>query len=542
MDKIHEYYYQIKNIEYIQKTYGKEAYVQVAGNTVLNQSQAGFWCALVNIDDLEIVKSHHGWDIPKGTNSPCFEICNNEVTYVWNTLGEPYIEHIVNQRDFYEIKPAYSELVDEFVLLNNLYLDKNTDIYYCIKNNGICEEVAKVTDNTNVFIKLKYLIKYATAKQMALLLFFDIRTKLNGTFKENKLNKFCENYNEDNLVYSIWGDENTFSNHLFSVLMGKKIILPKSIEECGYWPYDKKNDYEEFIIGINEYGDNILYTSNPDKLSNYFGANEGAPHYLTPIFFKKEVLQKYYSHNDIYTIEDSRLSCKSLWSLSIDNHHNDVVSVYLGDLGRDLPIEEQPHWKSYNIVYDKGISKVQFKRDFCCIPTNPEIADLKFKTDFSYFQKQWHNKFGWYLFLPLTSDDEYNFNNIHIPIVNTQDEFDNLVLSLVKTIIDSINEKELKNLLKDTSDKKSGKELKGSISILERWFEEKKLIGYTTHIEFLRNLQNLRSSGTGHRKGSNYDKISKEFNLNAESYINVFDSILEKTNIFLSYLNNTFLA
>ena len=193
MDKIHEYYYQIKNIEYIQKTYGKEAYVQVAGNTVLNQSQAGFWCALVNIDDLEIVKSHHGWDIPKGTNSPCFEICNNEVTYVWNTLGEPYIEHIVNQRDFYEIKPAYSELVDEFVLLNNLYLDKNTDIYYCIKNNGICEEVAKITDNTNVFIKLKYLIKYATAKQMALLLFFDIRTKLNGTFKENKLKVTSKN-------------------------------------------------------------------------------------------------------------------------------------------------------------------------------------------------------------------------------------------------------------------------------------------------------------------------------------------------------------
>ena len=44
----------------------------------------------------------------------------------------------------------------------------------------------------------------------------------------------------------------------------------------------------------------------------------------------------------------------------------------------------------------------------------------------------------------------------------------------------------------------------------ERWFEEKNLVEYNSHIEFLRNLQNLRSSGTGHRKGSNYDKISKE--------------------------------
>ena len=226
----------------------------------------------------------------------------------------------------------------------------------------------------------------------------------------------------------------------------------------------------------------------------------------------------------------------------MDNHHKDYVVVYLGDLGKDLPYEEQQHWKNYNIVCDGTISDTKFKRDFlgCC--AEAEISDLKFKADFSYFQKQWYNKFGWYLFLPLNSDDEYNFNNIHIPIVNTQDEFDHLVLSLVKTIIDSINEREIKKLLKDKLDKNSGQELKGSISKLERWFEESNLIDYIEHVEFLRNLQNLRSSGTGHRKGSNYDKVSKEFNLDSESYTNVFDSILEKTNMFLSYLTNNFLA
>ena len=226
----------------------------------------------------------------------------------------------------------------------------------------------------------------------------------------------------------------------------------------------------------------------------------------------------------------------------MDNNHKNYIVVYLEDLGKELPCEEQQHWKNYNIVCDGTISDAKFKRDFLGLFADAEISDLKFKSNFSYFQKQWYNKFGWYLFLPLNSDDEYNFNNIHIPIANTQDEFDHLVLSLVKTIIDSINEKEIKKLLKDTLDKKSGKELKGSISKLERWFEESNLIDFVEHIDFLRNLQNLRSSGTGHRKGSNYDKISKEFNLDSESYANVFDSILEKTNMFLSYLTNNFLA
>ena len=85
-------------------------------------------------------------------------------------------------------------------------------------------------------------------------------------------------------------------------------------------------------------------TSDPAKLSNYFGANPEAPHYLTPVFFKKEVLQRYLSHPDRYSVEDGYLRCQSLWGMAIDNHHKDYVSAYLGDLGRDLPEAEQNHW------------------------------------------------------------------------------------------------------------------------------------------------------------------------------------------------------
>ena len=541
MHDIENYYHQKQNIEYLKNSYGKELWIQVAGNNKLDEADAGFWAALVNLNDLKKVHKEYGWDVHIGTQTPGFvEYVNDSVKYERISSFGVYCEHIVNYREFYGIRPNYVEIVEEFRLLNNLYHDSISNIFFAIKENGECEEVAKI-DNNNVFIKLKYLIKYSTAKQMALLLFFDIRYRINGTLQQNNLHSFSENFVQEDLIYSIWGDEMLGSNYVYSTLMGKKIIKPKPIDTCGYWPYEIEKEYLDFIIGTDEFGENKMYTSDPNKLANYFGANPKSPHYLTPVFFRKEVLQKYMSHPDIYNIEDGYLRCGGLWGLRMDNHHKDYVVVYLGDLGRDLPRDEQPHWKNYNVVSDKGISNVKFKRDFLGCFADAEISDLKFKADFLKFQKQWHNRFGWDLFLPLTSDDEYNFEKIHIPIVNTQDEFDHLVLSLVKTIIDSINEKEINKLLKDTLDKKNGQELKGSISKLERWFEEKNLPEYITHIEFLRNLQNLRSSGTGHRKGSNYDKISAVFDLNNKNYVDVFDSILKSVNNFLFFLTENFL-
>ena len=317
--------------------------------------------------------------------------------------------------------------------------------------------------------------------------------------------------------------------------------MPKPVDECGYWPYEKDYEYLDFIVGTDEYGENKYFTSDPNKLANNFGANPDAPHYLTPVFFNKEVLQKYLAHPDMYSIEDGYLRCSGLWGLRMDNHHKKHVIVYLGDLGKDLPHSEQQHWKNYNINSTGKISDTKFKRDFLGLFANAEISDLKFKSVFQKFQNEWYNNFGWYLFLPLTPGDKYNFENIHIPIVNTQDEFDHLILSLVKVIIDSINEKEIKKLIKNPFDKKTGNELKGSISKLERLFDENNLPGYSSHIEFLRNLQDLRSSGTGHRKGSKYDKTSKVFELDGNNFIDVFDLILEKIIDFLNYLTKTFL-
>ena len=55
------------------------------------------------------------------------------------------------------------------------------------------------------------------------------------------------------------------------------------------------------------------------------------------------------------------------------------------------------------------------------------------------------------------------------------------------------------------------------------------------HIAFLRKLQNLRSAGSAHLKGSKYKKIAKDFGIESQSLRAVFAGILSKALDVLDY-------
>lgn len=327
MPDLREYFYQTKNIDFLKKTLGKELWIQVSGNRNMDASSAVFWAALMPVETIDEAYRDFSWNSHIGTQCPGFIEYGNKITYEANPLSFDSCLNIVHYREFYGIKPNYIEISEEFRLLNNLYHDTNTNIFYEIEENGECIEVAKITNDNCVYIKLKSLMRYATAKQMALLLFFDIRVKIPGSLLDNGFEAFSDTVKEDGIFFGLWGDEQKIPEiYSYSVLMGKKILMPRPVEECGYAPYsyNKTKEYLDYIIGIDEYGEPITYTSNPDELSNYFGANPGGPHYLTPVFFKKEVLQRYLSRPDIFSVEAGYLRCQYLWGIEIDNEHKDV--------------------------------------------------------------------------------------------------------------------------------------------------------------------------------------------------------------------------
>ena len=221
------------------------------------------------------------------------------------------------------------------------------------------------------------------------------------------------------------------------------------------------------------------------------------------------------------------------WSVEIDNHHKDVVSVFLGDLGRDLPEAERKHWKNYNILTDESISEVTVARDLLCYAAESNVIEHQFKRDYKQLNKQWNDIYGWSLYRKLDNDDAYIFDQIRRPLSDGQAEFDQLVLMLCKLIIDYLNEKEL------ASNAEGAEGLRG-IGKLECWIKNNGTIGFEEHISFLKNLWDLRSSGSGHAKGKGYKKALEKFMIDEIPLPDVFDGILKSADAYLQYMISNF--
>ena len=142
---------------------------------------------------------------------------------------------------------------------------------------------------------------------------------------------------------------------------------------------------------------------------------------------------------------------------------------------------------------------------------------------------------GWDFFLPLHEEDEHCFVGLHLPASDNQAEFDSQLVALTKIMIDSLNEEAIAqgviSILKDDR----------GINKLEKYFQAQNASSYEDHIKFLRVLQNLRSTGAAHRKGSNYIKVIADLNLQDEGQQKVFDKLLSSACDFIYYLGQTLL-
>lgn len=527
------YIYQVSIREWIENDWDKGIFVPVYGGRKDDKWDIFFQSYLVPADRTEEQLKTDTYDA-YGLLRPGVTVygawdSGEAAYYKWG--NNTSIEPLVIKRDYNDLARDNIEIVEEFRFLFNLYYNSQSKEYVDLENDT---SVVKISDDNLVSIHKRYLKSYLAIKNMALIIHIDSRCTdiVEDIFPTDSF----DYRNDDNTVFytvNIGRGHNGIQEENFSILFGKKVLFGCKLKDCNIWPYNEKKQYIEFIVGVDDNGRELHYTCDPSKLSNYFGANPDAPHYLTPIFFDSAVLSKYYSNPEKYKVDDGIIRCGTLWSLYIDNQNTGYVSAYLGDLGRNLPSEqEQYYWRGFNKALDAKLSTTKFKRDFMALPASSQSQDFVFKNTYVKTNRQFAEKAGWPLFLELDEQDRYNFEGLRIPINNSIVEMDMLVLSLVKVLLDSLNEKEIVSHLTGTYEK-----LVGSISKLEVWFQEKQLTGYQDHIKFLRNLQELRSSGTGHRKGKSYQKISKVFDIQKENYTETFSNILESATLFLNYIS-----
>lgn len=485
-----------------------------------NRKEFGIYCALIPSHQVEQALSKSSWDL-----------------MLYHHEGDNGIKPLVINREFnesqtnYGERTNYSEISEEFRLFHNLYYDKENDKYIKIDDEGN-EHIVAVVEPDCIQIKLQEIRQFLAIKEMYLSIQFSFEGDLKyspeelGVGEDEKVGEGettpVRQATADGDI--CWWHWQSRGYHDIRRLEGKRLIKPLPESKSDFWDFVEERKYVEFIIDVTENGEEITHTSD-------------APHRMDPVHFRKQVLDKYYDKPSIYLVEDSRVSC-DWWAARIDNHHDDKVIVLMRDLS-SLPYTEQQHWRIYNILPEGGLSKTYFERylkgSFTATSDRPEHL---FKHRYAHLQKDSEKYLGWQLLRPLDPRDEHHLKRLRVPSTNEQSDFDALVLSLTKILIDSLNEKELKKLISLeqeqnlTPDQK--KNLKG-IGWLEIALTSCDVEGAANHITFLRKLQNLRSTGSAHRKGSNYQKIANYFGIESKGLRSVFAGILSKALDVLDY-------
>jgi hypothetical protein len=506
-------------LDFIKNKHGEENWITVYKDIGEpgDREDGGFYCALVTQHMTARAMDNSSWDLMIGSGSPGFTSSYDNGVEVTTYQRDSYdgLRRLVLYRDFHGRKENYLEILEEFRLIHNLYCDEKAGIYYAFDESGDDVEVIRLSDD-EIKIRRSYLRAFMAATQMNLLLYFEFTRHFKSSYATS------DTVESDNVRASIWsGDSYSIGYTSFVRMLGKKLIRCEPIDRCGLYPFERKRKYEEFIVG-GDVDEPVMFACEPDKLANYFGGNPGAPHYLTPVFFKKEVMKKYYGSSD-YKITDGHLSRRGAWSLRFDNNSPGHISVFLGDLGQDLPEKEQIYWKSYNLIPEgRKISQTNFERNFEGNFFDPENPEHTFKNKFARLQVEWIDKFGWPLFLPITQRDEHFFDSIRSMLTNEQSEFDTLILSVAKVTIDSLNVKALRDYLHDENVESK------SIVLLERLFSKLHIPNAEQMTIFLRGVQSVRSTGVAHRKGTEYEKVLTKLNIDDGKYQTEFDQILLK--------------
>ena len=212
------------------------------------------------------------------------------------------------------------------------------------------DPVIKYINHEFIQIKTKHLKDYLAARKMLLVRFHE-----HCRYTDRPI---MEIIGKDYDSFDVKNDSQLYTIQVFdeegntcAKLRGKDIIVP--YDEPLHYDYHllsgKSQKYENFICELDIHGNTIEYSCTPKQASNEF---------LRPVYFKKDVLQKYWSNPRIYRVVDGHLSYLDIWDISYGQNKCDLIIVWLGDLGK-LPYEEQQHWKQHN-THPEGVLEKYF--------------------------------------------------------------------------------------------------------------------------------------------------------------------------------------
>lgn len=470
-----------------------------------NGCYGGRYVALSRPELRSQILSNTGWDLMKGHGIPGFMESNVGVEYFRND-GAPDFEPLVIFQEFHDVVPDAILISEEFRLLMSLWFDPKSGNYFQIGDDG-SKDLAIRIDGYKVEVRTPVLKRYLAARQLDATLFVDSTVSV-PTSESSKAFihlsiENCSNDHDSRLSRYIGKLHRSSHEEVFSCVSAKRILLAPPRETCGIWPWDKieAGDYPNFIIDENEIGEPIRFTCDPDQLANYFGANPDAPHYLTPVFFKSEVLQKYYDDSSLYEVRDGYLSCAHKWGVQIDNDIPGVVAVFLGDIGRDIPQSHWDHWLSHNVPPIQKMSETNIRRSFFGQFVDSKNPEHRFKILYKELNSVWKQCWGWPLYREAKGQDAGVLRRLRIPVNDTDTELRTQLLNLALVLVDLLNEKGITERLSEKIKNEKG------IDKLQRFLETSSYEHVDRDISLLKKIQHMRSRIAAHASGTSGQKL-----------------------------------
>lgn len=446
------------------------------------------FCCLAEKEMRDEVLARVDWPVHADSFSPGFEVCGDDIRYI--NGSRPGYTFLVAETYFHPLEQGQLHVNNEFVLLFNLYRGDDGN-YYDISESGERQLVVSIGDE--VRFRTSFLMRFIAAKQLLFVQLVDSRIGSDEHYRTDVSLMVEDGHRGDSFNYKIWFQSTPQEDYLFSMLYARSVVDPGPREECRIWPYDREDDsYPEYLIMENPDGSEVRFTCDPDKLADYFGGNPEAPHYLTPVYFKPTVLDKY-RNDPCFTVSERHLDCGTQWGVEIDNVIPSRVMVYLGDLGSRMPPVERRHFLAFEMSpIDQSISEEAKANDFGALWVEPSGPVARLLGARRKLDEAWCSAFGGSLFRKPHADDADMEKLIRIPSTNGREELDTVVINLDKLLVDYIDESALPR-----------SDARGSINKLEMQLRD---MGVHVDISPLRDLQSLRSTSTAHAKGKNYDK------------------------------------
>ena len=484
------------------------------------------------------VRAGYSWTPETGIIQMSF----SETNPTPSTMKHP--QNLVFGRKLEDLNEPYQfQLLQEFEHATNILWREEHRAYCRIDENGDFEPVVSITNTdapqkiTLITCKREPLEQYLATTSNTLIRFFEFMMVQRESFRS-------------------WNggvtDKKIESNHFFyrqcihpeghAWTRGTQILpvttrtedLFQSITEI---PSQRTGrQYASFII--HDWKNQKVHevSTDPEHTANYFNTeNNSLPHEISPAFFRAEVLSKYKADRDKYTIDEELrfISCRGAWRLkSYSVNDAGQVHAYICDL-RDLPYQEQLHWKSDNEEPKGNISKRAYENDFEGT-WGSEATPLE---RILHTLRQWNerNTDWWQI------KDESLLVTINTPVSSSKDEWAQSFLGLSIAVIENFKAKSIKAILRQEKIAFEKSDWTRTLTLLEKLLQSRDPVeGDKTRLEGLRQAQLIRSKVHSHSRGTEANEIARNALLEHGTYREHFNKVCDQISDELEKIEEAF--